>query len=500
MADYQEYRRHVLHRRWRRIFTTFLALVLLVLLCGVWVLWRQLYPTPPSRSEPQATLLEQALPSAEWRTLSYTRQTSLTVQKLADGVTTAMDFRLASMPATEAQPVDLSFFDTAVFLGDSITQGMQIYDTGLPNAHYCAYRGVGPSAVVNGSTCKRVDGVEEVPLDALVSYAPQSVYILLGTNVLTQDRDYSSFLNYYGLMLDRIRELLPDADIYVQSITPVRPEVSADARHSGMYAERFIQVNNDLAALAVEKGCYFLDLWEVLADENGDLRAEYAQPDGYHLKPEGYTAWVDYLRTHVAHSRIVAPEETAETTEGAAASEAAAGLLPCLCCSAPGDALDLQPGPLGDGRHLHAAAGGIGLGERLGVHAVDGGKIVDVRQEDHRFDHMGHGQAGLGQDGPEVGQALGGLGLHRVGHPAGGGVHGQLARDEHQVPQVEGLAVRPDGGGRVGSGDHIHGKSSFLAGRRGRLRCVRSPAGSRLWTARSGSARSGRRRGSPCPA
>src|SRR5699024_12191114 len=98
MADYQEYRRHVLHRRWRRMFTTFLALVLLVLLCGVWVLWRQLDPTPPSRSEPQVTLLEQALPSAEWRTLSYTRQTSLTVQKLADGVTTAMDFRLASMP------------------------------------------------------------------------------------------------------------------------------------------------------------------------------------------------------------------------------------------------------------------------------------------------------------------------------------------------------------------------------------------------------------------
>lgn len=324
MADYQEYRRHVLHRRWRRMFATFLALVLLVLLCGVWVLWRQLYPTPPSRNEPQTTLLEQALPSAEWSTLSYTRQTSTTVQKLADGVTTAMDFRLASMPAAQSEPVDLSYFDTAVFLGDSITQGMQIYDTGLPNAHYCAYRGVGPNAVVNGSTCRRADGVEEVPLDALASYAPQSVYILLGTNVLTQDRDYSSFLNYYGLMLDRIRELVPGADIYVQSITPVRPEVSADARHSGMYAERFIRVNNDLAALAVEKGCYFLDLWEVLADENGDLRAEYAQPDGYHLQPEGYTAWVDYLRTHVAHSRIVAPE----APDAAASSEAAASSTP----------------------------------------------------------------------------------------------------------------------------------------------------------------------------
>ncbi|HIV43928.1 MAG TPA: lipase [Candidatus Faecalibacterium avium] len=323
MADYQEYRRHVLHRRWRRMFATFLALVMLVLLCGVWVLWRQLYPTPPSRQEPQITLLEQALPDASWRTLSYENSTALQVQTRADG-STAMDFRLASMPVTESEPVDLSYFDSAVFLGDSLTQGLQIYDTGLPNAHYCAYRGVGPNAVVNGTTCTRIDGVQEVPLEALASYAPKSVYILLGTNVLTQDTDYTSFLNYYSLMLDNIRALLPDADIYVQSITPVRPEVSAGAGHSGMYGARFIRVNNDLAALAVEKGCYFLDLWEVLADANGDLKAEYAQPDGYHLLPEGYAAWVNYLRTHVAHTEIVTPEDpTAQTADSAAAASAA---------------------------------------------------------------------------------------------------------------------------------------------------------------------------------
>ena len=44
----------------------------------------------------------------------------------------------------------------------------------------------------------------------------------------------------------------------------------------------------------------FLNLWEALPDENGDLIEEYAQPDGYHLKPEGYTAWVDYLCSHTA--------------------------------------------------------------------------------------------------------------------------------------------------------------------------------------------------------
>lgn len=329
MADYQEYRRHVLHKRWRRMFSTVLAFLMLVLLCGVWVLWRQLYPTRPGSREPHTTLLEEALPSTQWRTLDYTRQSSITVQKLTDGITTAMDFRLASMPQNQtAEPVDLSYFDSAVFLGDSLTQGLQIYDTGLPNARYCAYRGVGPNAVVNGATCTRVDGVQEVPLQALASYAPKSVYILLGTNVLTQDTDYTNFLNYYGLMLDQIRQLLPEADIYVQSITPVRPEVSADPAHAGMYSARFIRVNNDLAALAVEKGCYFLDLWEVLADENGDLKAEYAQPDGYHILPEGYSAWVSYLRTHVAHTQAAAPAQEEQPEAASLPADSAAASTP----------------------------------------------------------------------------------------------------------------------------------------------------------------------------
>ena len=61
-----------------------------------------------------------------------------------------------------------------------------------------------------------------------------------------------------------------------------------------------------------------------LADANGDLKAEYAQPDGYHLLPEGYAAWVSYLRTHVAHTEIVTPEDpTAQTADSAAAASAA---------------------------------------------------------------------------------------------------------------------------------------------------------------------------------
>ena len=230
MADYQEYRRRILHRRWRRMFITAALLILLVLLAAVGVLWKRLHREPAPNTAQGPTILQQELTGSEWNTISYTPARRLSVQTLDNGMT-AMDFRLAAQPASPA--VERSSFSDVSFLGDSLTQGMQLYDTGLPNAHFCAYKGVGPNAVVNNTTCRRADGEKEVPMEALASQQPRALYILLGTNVLTADSDYTSFLTYYRLMLDMISQALPNTKIYVQSITPVRPEVSK--KSPGLY-------------------------------------------------------------------------------------------------------------------------------------------------------------------------------------------------------------------------------------------------------------------------
>ena len=294
MADYQEYRRRVLRRRWRRRFMATGLLLLLLMVGAIGMLWKSLHRETNPSGMWQNTILQEVTQDDTWNTVSYAVARPLTVQALAGSTATALDFRMAAVPQSTA--VEKSWFNDVSFVGDSLTQGMQLYEEGMQNAMFCAYKGVGPNVIVNGTTCKRADGVAEIPMDVLAAQQPRALYILLGTNVLNRDDDYSSFLTYYRLMLDMVSQSLPNTTLYVQSITPVRPEVRK--KSPGLYKERLCEINDALSAIALEKGCTFLNLWEALADENGDLIEEYAQPDGYHLLPAGYDAWVDYLCTH----------------------------------------------------------------------------------------------------------------------------------------------------------------------------------------------------------
>lgn len=145
-------------------------LVLLILLSAVGLLWKRLHREQSPAAVQGPTIFQQELQSSEWNTISYTPARRLTVQTTSAG-STAMDFRLAALDRTTA--VDRSYFANVCFLGDSLTQGMQIYSSGLPEASFCAYRGANPSVVVNGTTCKRSDGGTEVPMEVLTAQQPR---------------------------------------------------------------------------------------------------------------------------------------------------------------------------------------------------------------------------------------------------------------------------------------------------------------------------------------
>ena len=198
--------------------------------------------------------------------------------------------------------VDLSYFSDAAFLGDSLTVGFTDYKIDLGGALICAYAGVGPDAIVNRSTVKSTVRGEEVALDVLAAAQPKKLYILLGTNTLTTLGAADRFLAYYGQMVDQLRQTLgEECTIYIQSIPPVRPSVSVEK--PGLATDVLRSVNEQLALIAADKGCVYLDLWETLADGEGSLKEVLAAPDGIHLSAgNGYGAWVTYLRNHAKYS------------------------------------------------------------------------------------------------------------------------------------------------------------------------------------------------------
>ena len=198
--------------------------------------------------------------------------------------------------------VDLSYFSDAAFLGDSLTVGFSDYSINLGGALICGYTGVGPDAIVNRSAVKSSTRGEEIALDVLAAAQPKKLYILLGTNTLTTLGAADRFLAYYGQMLDLLRQTLgDDCVIYVQSIPPVRP--AAAEEKPGLASDVLRSVNEQLAQMAADKGCVYLDLWETFADGEGNLKEILAAPDGVHFSAgNGYGAWVTYLRNHAQYS------------------------------------------------------------------------------------------------------------------------------------------------------------------------------------------------------
>lgn len=205
------------------------------------------------------------------------------------------------VPASEA--VDLSYFDDAVFIGDSRTEGLFI-NTGLSNATFLTHQGLTVSEVFTEEVIS-VGGKKTTVMDALAGTSFSKVYIMLGINETGWVYD-SIFIEKYGEIIDAIREINPDAVIYVESILPVTSEVSST--HSYIKNERIDTFNQLLQDMALEKGVYYLNVSEAIAADDGSL-PEDAATDGIHLKKEPCQTWLTYLREHTAAGPAPRPEK-----------------------------------------------------------------------------------------------------------------------------------------------------------------------------------------------
>ena len=141
-----------------------------------------------------------------------------------------------------------------------------------------------------------VDGEKVSVIDALKAADFSKVYIMLGIN--ETGWAYSSvFVQKYGELIDAIREINPEAILYIQAIMPVSQTVSDS--HSYIKNAKISTYNQLLQGLAEEKRVYYLDTAGAVAGEDGAL-PEDAAPDGIHLVRSYCEKWLDYLMGHTA--------------------------------------------------------------------------------------------------------------------------------------------------------------------------------------------------------
>lgn len=212
---------------------------------------------------------------------------------------TPSDDDVQSATDAPAEPVisfstsDVSYFDDALFIGDSRTVGIKEYGTFKNSDYFCS---VGMSAY-------QIDDEEIDDMtfdDAIDKKQYGKVYIMLGINEVGNDSEVT--LTSYRAIVEKIKVHQPDALIYIQG----NLHVSASAESDIINNNALDYLNSRLASLADNKRVFYIDINEVYDDENGCFMESYTS-DGIHPLGMYYRKWCEWLCT-----KTMVQEETTE--------------------------------------------------------------------------------------------------------------------------------------------------------------------------------------------
>ena len=173
-----------------------------------------------------------------------------------------------------------------VFLGNSITDGCEWAE--LFNNRHIKNRGIS-----GDRSSWMLDR-----LDPIVGGQPRKLFLLIGTNDLAAGTPAAEVVANVRKIVERFQSESPRTKLYVQSVFPVNDSFKKYAAKHGRHDADIVAVNKGLQALCAEKGIVYIDLWTLLADKNGKLRADLTN-DGLHLTGEGYVVWRDAIKQHV---------------------------------------------------------------------------------------------------------------------------------------------------------------------------------------------------------
>lgn len=215
-----------------------------------------------------------------------------------------------SKPVPLQPAVKDDFFTNVMFVGDSITTGIDLYGI-VKGAPVVAYTGINTNTILTRQVF-RSGSYKITFLQQMKKYNPKHIYIMLGINgIAFQSKD--NFINGYSQFVDAVKKQHPNANIYLQSILPVTANKQKnDSRFANSKIDSY---NKAILKLAKEKGVYYLNVAESFKNSNGCMPGA-ASADGIHFGTAYYRRWIEYVRRHVVR-KSAPPTETSSLRETA---------------------------------------------------------------------------------------------------------------------------------------------------------------------------------------
>lgn len=199
------------------------------------------------------------------------------------------------MTYTGFTKVDSSYFDDALFIGDSRTVGLRDYGN-IKNASF--FCDVGMSSYNISGKNLNVKGVGQVTFDQLLSKKQfGKIYIMLGVNEAGYGLNQTA--NKYAEIVKKIKNAQPSAIIYIQA----NLHVSKQRNDTDKYVnnDRLNSLNELMSRLANNTNTFYIDINEYFDDANGNLKSAYTS-DGTHPYAKYYAEWTNWIMEHAVAS------------------------------------------------------------------------------------------------------------------------------------------------------------------------------------------------------
>lgn len=256
----------------------------------------------PGRTEPTASLSDpgQTEPAASASAPASGTSAEPAQTPAGSGTTVYEESLLAACDSA-----DWSWFDDAVFIGDSVSFKLQNYvaaqrknDPGFfGGAQFLTSLSLGSGNALWEVSDKSVHPAyrgEKMRLEKSVPLTgAKKVYMMLGMNDIAVYGINGAVENYCKLM-DLILENAPGVEFYIQSVTPI-----CQGRERGSPNNaNLVRYNAALEQMCRERGIHFVDVAQVMRDASGCLPRQYCvDPDemGIHVTDLACRVWLGYL-------------------------------------------------------------------------------------------------------------------------------------------------------------------------------------------------------------